>query len=95
MYAFFSRVQLFVTLWILACQTPWCMGFSMQEYWSGLLFSLPWDLPNPGIEPKSPALQGDPLPLSHLGSQVNAYVWLIHSAVQQKVTRHCKATILQ
>ena len=65
----FSHVQLFATLWTLACQAPWSMGFSIQKYWSGLLFPLPWDLPNPGIEPKSPAFQGDPLPLSHLGSQ--------------------------
>ena len=88
----FSRVQLFVTLWILACKTLQSMGFSTQEYWNGLLFPLPWDLPNRGIEPKFSALQGDPLPLSHLGSQVNVYVWLIHSAVQQTVTQHCKAT---
>ena len=44
-----------------ACQTPLSMGFSRQEYWSGLLYPLPGDLPNPGIEassPKSPALAG-------------------------------------
>ena len=43
------------------------MGFSRQEYWSGLLFPSPGDLPNPGIEPGSPALQVDSLPLSHQG----------------------------
>jgi len=43
------------------------MGFSRQEYWSGLPFPSPGDLPNPGIELKSPALQVDSLPLSHQG----------------------------
>ena len=50
-----SRVQFFVTLWTIACQTPLSMRFSRQEYWSGLPFSLPGDLPNPEIEPMSPA----------------------------------------
>ena len=44
------------------------MEFSTQEYWSGLPFLTPGDLPNPGIEPTSPALQADSLPLSYLGS---------------------------
>ena len=67
----FSRVQFFVTLWTVNHQTPLSMGFSRQEYWSGLPFSSPGDLPNPGIEPvspASPALQADSLPLSHWGS---------------------------
>jgi len=48
-----------------ACQAPLSMGFSRQEYWSGLSFSSPGDLPNPGIKPvspMSPALQMDSLP---------------------------------
>ena len=45
-----------------ACQAPLSMGFSRQEYWSGLPFLSPGDLPNPGIEPGSPALQVDSLP---------------------------------
>ena len=45
-----------------ACQAPPSMGFSRQEYWSGLPFPSPGDLPNPGIEPGSPALQADSLP---------------------------------
>ena len=53
-----SRVQLYVTPWTVACQAPLSMGFSKQEYWSGLLCPLPGDLPNPGIEPGSPALAG-------------------------------------
>ena len=54
-----SCVQLFVTLWTVAYQTPLSMGFFRQEYWSGLLFPSSGDLPNPGIEPRSPALQAD------------------------------------
>ena len=44
------------------CQAPLCMGFSRQEYWSGLPFPSPGDLPYPGIERGSPALQADSLP---------------------------------
>ena len=57
----FSRVQLFLTLWTVALQASLSMGFSRQEYWSGLPFSVPGDLPDPGIEPMSltfPALAG-------------------------------------
>ena len=50
----FSRVHLFVTLWAVVHQVPLSMGFSRQEYWSGLPFSPPGDLPGPGIEPVSP-----------------------------------------
>ena len=57
-----SRVPLFVTPWTVAYQAPQSMGFSRQEYWSGLPFPSPWDLPNPGIKPGSPALQADALP---------------------------------
>ena len=56
-----SRVQLFVTPWTLARQAPSSIGFSRQEYWSGLPFPSPGDLPNPGIEPRSPTLQADVL----------------------------------
>ena len=49
-------------LWTVTCQAPLSMGFSMQEYWSGLPFPSPGDLPDPGIEPGSPALQADSLP---------------------------------
>ena len=55
----------FVTPWTVACQAPLSMGFSRQEYWSGLPFPSLRDLPNPGIKPESPALQVDSLPLSH------------------------------
>ena len=58
----FSHVQLFVTPWTVARRAPLSMGFSRQEYWSGLPFRSPGDLPDPGIEPRSPALQADSLP---------------------------------
>ena len=57
-----SHVQLFVTPWNVAYQAPLSMGFSRQECWSGLPFPSPGDLPNPGINPRSPALQADALP---------------------------------
>ena len=56
-----SRVQLFVDPWTVAYQAPLSMGFSRQEYWSGLPFPSPGDLPDPGIEPRSPALPADAL----------------------------------
>ena len=51
-----SRVQPFVTLCTVAYQAPPSMGFSRQEYWSGLLFPSPGDIPDPGIELRSPTL---------------------------------------
>ena len=59
-----------MTLWTVARQVPLSMGFSRQEYWSGLLFPFPGDLSDPGIEPVFPeaaALQADSLLLSHQG----------------------------
>ena len=56
-----SHVRLFATLWTVAHQAPPSMGFSKQEYWSGLPFPSPGDLPNPGIEPGSSALEADAL----------------------------------
>ena len=57
-----GHVRLFVTPWIGACQAPLSMGFSRQEYCSGLPFPSPGDLPDPGIKPRFPALQADSLP---------------------------------
>ena len=50
-----------VTLWTIAPQSPLSIGFSRQEFWSELPFPSPGDLPDPGIEPRSPALQADTL----------------------------------
>ena len=61
----FSCVQLCATLWTAASQALLSMGFSRQEYWRELPCPLPGDLPNPGIEPASPALQADSLLLRH------------------------------
>jgi len=63
----------FVIPWTVARQAPLSVEFSRQEYWSGLPFAAPGDLPNPGIKPASPGLlywQVDSLPLSYLGSPV-------------------------
>ena len=57
---------------------PLSMGFSRQEYWSVLPCPPPGDLPNPGIEPRSPALQADSLPLCHLGYPIYLQVELLH-----------------
>ena len=62
----FSPIQLCATLWTVVCHALLSMGFSRQEYWSGLSFLLPGDLPNAGMEPmtfKSPALAGGSLPI--------------------------------
>ena len=56
-----SRVRLFETPWTVAYQASLSMGFSRQEYWSGLPFPSPGDLPDPGIEPGFPTLEADAL----------------------------------
>ena len=58
----------FATPCTVAHQGPLSMGFPRQEYWNRLPFPSPRDLPNPGTEPTSPAIQVHSLPLSHLGS---------------------------
>ena len=65
-----SRVRLFATSWTAASQAPPSMGFSRQEYWSGLPFPSPGDLPDSGIEPGSLALQADVLPSKPPGKQI-------------------------
>ena len=79
-----SRVRLFVTPWTVAYPTPQSMEFFRQEYWSGLPFHSPGDLPDPGIEPGSPALQAVALPSEPQGKpsipmqqQLNLSVLLI------------------
>ena len=80
MLSHFSRVQLFATLWTVAHQAPLSMGFSRQEYWSGLLCPSPGYLPHPGIKPQSPALQADSLLLSQRGSP-NKYAVYISNGI--------------
>ena len=64
-----GHVWLFATQWTVACQVPPSMGFSRQEYWSGLPLPSPGDLPDPGIQLGSPELhlscQGIPLKAKH------------------------------
>ena len=64
-----SHVRLFVIPCTVAHQAPPSMEFSRQEYWSGLPFPSPGDLPDPGIEPGSPALRADALPSKPQGNQ--------------------------
>ena len=64
-----SHVQLFAIPWTVVYQASLSMGFSRQGYWSGLPFPSPGDLPDPGIEPRSPALQADALPSEPPGKQ--------------------------
>ena len=74
MLSHFSWVQLFMTLCTVACQAPLSMGFSRQEYWSGLPFPPPGDCHISGIQPVSPvspALQVDSLPLPPSGKSLN------------------------
>ena len=78
----FSRVWFYVTPWTVALRAPLSMGFSRQEYWSGLPYPLSGDLPNPGIQPvssASPALRVESPPLSHRGSPklVDAVLYLV------------------
>ena len=63
MLSLFSRVRFFVTPWTAAHQAPLPMGFSRQEYWSGLPCPPPGDLPDPGIEPTSLTSLGSPAPV--------------------------------
>ena len=66
-----SHVQLFATPWTIP---PPSMGFFRQDYWSGLPFPSPGDLPNSGIEPGSPALQADSLPSEPQGASATGLV---------------------
>ena len=77
----------FATIWTVARQAPPSMGFSRQEYWSGVPFPSPGDLPDPGIKPRCPALQADSLPFEPPGkpsTHVNSIV--IHKS--QKAKQH-------
>ena len=72
--------QTLVTPWTVARQAPLSVGFSRQEYWSGLPFPSPGDLPDPGIEPGSPALQADSLPSEPPGKpELKGYAFLIRT----------------
>ena len=72
-----SRVRLFATPWTVAYQAPPSVGFSRQEYCSGLPFPSPGDLPDPGIEPGSPAFQADALTSKPPGKPYPVYTTYI------------------
>ena len=69
-----SCVRVFATTRIVAHQALLSMGFPRQEHWNGLPIPSQGDLPNPGIQPVSPALQADSLPLSHQGRLIMEYI---------------------
>ena len=75
---FLSHIRLFATPWTVACQFPLPMEFSRQEYWSGFPIPSPGDLPNPGVESKSPTLQADSLPSEPPGKSL---IWGIPGIV--------------
>ena len=67
------------TLWTIARQAPLSMGFSRQEYWSGLPFPPPRYIPNPGIEIASPALAGEFLTVAPPGKPLSIYMYITES----------------
>ena len=73
-----SHVRLFAIPWTAAHQAPLSMGFSRQEYWSGLPFPSPGDLPHPGIKPRSPTLWTDALPSEPSGKSKQKWKSLNH-----------------
>ena len=92
-----NHVRLFVTLWTVAHQAPLSMGFSKQEYWSGLPFPSPGDFSDPGIKAVSPALQADALssepsgkPL-HRKSTPHGYglVWRSNQSILKEISLEC------
>ena len=80
-----SRGRLFAAPWSVADNAPPSMGFSRQEYWSGVPLPSPEDLPNSGIEPGSPTLQGDSLPSEQPGGQVSKKESLLYFGCQHLV----------
>ena len=89
-----SRVRLFATPWTVAYQVPPSMRFSRQECWSGLPFPSLGDLPDPGIEPGSPALRADALPSEPPGKPWCSWVGRQYcqdiSSSQSKLQTQCK-----
>ena len=81
----FSCVQLFETPWTVAFQALPPMGFSRQEYWSGLPFPSPENLPDPGIEPRSPALRADALLSEPQGESGEWRSWLKRNIQKTKI----------
>ena len=90
MLSHFSRVQVFVTPRTADCQAPLSMGFSRQEYWSGLPFPSPGEPLDPGSEPASPVFPtwaGDSLSLSHLGSPLENHLFIFNEKSQNDILK--------
>ena len=81
-----SCVQHFVTPWTVAGQAPLSMEFSRQEYWNGLPFPSPGDLPDPGIETASPALQADSLPSEPVAEVIFSIKIVLLSSFLQNIS---------
>ena len=97
-----SHVQLFATLWTVAHQALLSMGFSRQEYWSGLPFPSPGDLPDAGIKPRSSALRAASLPSEPPGKPKNTGVGslsllqgIILTQDSNQGLRHCRQIFYQ
>ena len=84
-----SRVQLFATSWTVAYQASPFVGFSRQEYWSALPFPSPGDLPDPGIEPGSPALEAGTLASEPPGKPIKELRENFHFLLPQKSLLPC------
>ena len=91
-----------MTSWTVARQAPLSVGFPRQEYWSGLPFPSPGDLPDPGIEPRSPALWADSLPFEPPGKLACMYIirdrvrnWLTIIETEKSRPRRASSQISQ
>ena len=87
-----TRVQLFATPWTVTYQAPPSMGFSRQEYWSGLPFPSPGDLPDPGIKPRSPAWHADALPSEPPGKL--HMKWIINKDLQYSTGKYIQYSVI-
>ena len=86
-----SHVRLFAAPWTVAYHTSLSMGFSRQEYWNGLPFSFPEDLPNPGIEPRPPTLKADALPSQPPGKSLK----FVYREGEKNITLVCFLLLLK
>ena len=82
-----------MTPWTVACQAPLSMGFSRQEYWSGLPFLSLGDLSNPGIEPRFPAFQADSLPSEPPGKPLYWMTFIEDSMHLDLVRESCRQSL--
>ena len=98
----FSHIQLSATPWTVTLPSPLSMEFSRQEYWSGSPCLSPEDLPNPGIEPRSPSLQADSLPAESPGkpkntgmSSLSLFQWIFPTQESHQDFLHCRWVLYQ